>query len=915
MRKSFRFFTVTFLLAVLFLIPSLSSVAQEPEKGDSLYIRNIPVSDSGKFSMFSYRNSVPGENILKLLQGREPGLDITGSGMPGDYPSVRIRGFSSFSSNTPLFVVDGMPVSDISFINPGDVKSVSILKDAGSAAIYGGRASAGVITVTTMEGAERLRVNYDMKTGIQFPGKGTRDQLLDAREYANLQWLVYRNDNTVEINPLYGPSSAANPQLPSWAGNTDWYAAMTKPALLTDHHLSVSDGGENFKVYGAVGYFRQNGIVIYTNTEKISSVLNSEFSLWKKHITIGERVCYTVRDFIPTGNLGDDSPILTGPYRSQPIIPVTMTQQVTGLSRTFQPGEWGGTGLAHRLGNTLNEVAELTRNRKSLSRDYHFTGQGYLDIMIIDGLNIRSSYGNTNVTGKTIDYLMSSYESSENRPASQVSRSSGLFKDWLWTATASFTKKFGSQKISAVAGYELMKYGSGNAWSSVRLIEANILIDTARFSFTAMTMKSLYFKAAYELREKYLLSFTLRNDISSQFGEAHRNGLFPSVGGGWIISRESFLAGNGWLTFLKLRGSFGITGKGLPVLSPGEYIADPNVGFEKVAMTNAGFDAELFSGRAGITFDWYSKYGRDLLLAIPLPGPASTVMVDNNSMKTKGMDLKLSYSKSLSEFAFSGTLVLGAYRNEVTGIAGGNNFIDQGYTRIGSTVRIICGQPVSSFYGYRILGLFQSAGEVLAAPAQDGAAPGFFRYADTDKDGSISNGDRITIGNPNPAFTYGLDLSLKWKNFELCAFLYGSQGNDIFNFTKWWTDFWPSFQGQKSKKLLYESWTPQRKNATVPKASNTSNFSTNTAINSYYIENGSYLRLKSLQLSYSLPAGMLERMHISMLRVYLQAVNLFTLTKYSGLDPEIGGSNLAFGIDSGNYPNVRQLVVGINLSL
>jgi hypothetical protein len=222
---------------------------------------------------------------------------------------------------------------------------------------------------------------------------------------------------------------------------------------------------------------------------------------------------------------------------------------------------------------------------------------------------------------------------------------------------------------------------------------------------------------------------------------------------------------------------------------------------------------------------------------------------------------------------------------------------------------------MSSFFGYEVVGLFQSAADVDASPTQDGAEEGFLKYADIDGDGEITPDDRTFIGDPNPDFTYGLNLNLSYKNFDLTAFFYGSQGNDIFNWNKWWIDFWPSFQGQKSQDLLYNSWTPDRTGATTPKASNKSNFSTNTVASSYYLENGSFVRLKNLQLGYNIPESILSKAKITSLRVYVQAVNLFTITDYSGLDPELGGDDRNFGVDYGNYPNVKQYLFGINLVL
>jgi hypothetical protein len=275
-------------------------------------------------------------------------------------------------------------------------------------------------------------------------------------------------------------------------------------------------------------------------------------------------------------------------------------------------------------------------------------------------------------------------------------------------------------------------------------------------------------------------------------------------------------------------------------------------------------------------------------------------------------------------------LIVTAYRNKITSLGDGTDYFDSGNSIIGNLVRNQVGKPVSSFYGYLVYGIFKSQSEIDKAPRQDGAEPGFLRFENTDtasveewswsseqyiRKYYIDAKDKTFIGDPNPSFTYGLDLAIAWKNFDMNALFYGSHGNDIFNYNKWFTDFWPSYQGQKSRDLLYNSWTPSKPDANVPMASNTSNFSTNTQTCSYYIEDGSYLRLKTLQIGYSLPGNFLSKAGIGSLRLYLQAVNLFTLTGYPGLDPEIGGGDLNFGIDNGNYPNVKQFIFGINLTL
>lgn len=887
--------------------------------------------------------AIPAGNLTDQLQGLVSGVTVTGSGRPGETSKVRIRGFSSFLNNDPLYVVDGVPTQDISLLNPDDIEALCVLKDAGAAAIYGSRASNGVIVITTKRGEKGFKVTYNMSIGIQNPGKGTAGDVLDAKEYADLQWLVYKNDGTVETHPIYGNSNNPTPSLPSWAADTDWYDEITDPAGIQNHDLTMSGGSENAKFYAGFGYFRQEGIVINTNDTRYSVRLNSDFTILKNRIKLGENLAISYNDYLSVPNLSENSPVLMGPYRSQSIIPVIITQPIAGITHNFVPGEWGGTGIAPRLGNSSNALATLTRDKNDKFRDSRLTGSTYIDIMILEGLNFRSTFGGTYNDGHQTDYTIAPYENAPYYPVpvSDTTKNDFNSSDWVWTNTLNFNRQMGQHKILAVAGYEAVNYGMGQTISGQDSI-----------SYTPTRLLSAFIKADYVFKDKYLLSATLRRDGCSKFSESQRYGVFPSISGGWRIGDEPFLDGLNWISDLKIRGSWGKTGNQFSVSpqnavfifgsAPGASYYDlhgtfnssvrgfyplqtgnPNVTYEAATITDIGFDAGLFNNKVTLILDWYSKNATGLLYNPELPGTAgasAAPFVNIASMKNSGIDMEISYRNTWSNFGFQGSMVFTTFRNEITKIADGVDYFYSGNSGIGSLVRNETGHSLSSFYGYQVLGLFQNSAEIDNAPQQDGAEPGFFRFANIDDTNSggyptIDSEDRIFIGNPNPKFTYGFNLAMKWKNLDLTAFIYGLQGNDIFNYTRWWTDFWPSYQGQKSRDLLYNSWTEQNNGATLPKASNKSTFSTNTVVSSHYIEDGSYLRLKNLQMGYTFSKSMTDKIKIKSLRIYLQAVNLFTITKYSGLDPEIGGNDLASGIDFGNYPNARQFIFGLNLTI
>jgi len=901
--------------------------------------------------------AVPTGNVSNSLQGRTSGVTVIGDGRPGETSKVRIRGFSSFQNNDPLYIVDGVPTQDISSLNPNDIESISVLKDAGAASIYGSRASNGVIIVSTKKGSSGTKVNYSMYYGTLNPGNGP-ENLLDTKGYADLQWLVYDNDGTVETHPIYGPSSASSPSLPSWAANTNWYKEFTSPAVKSNHDLSLSGGNDNAKFFAAIGILREEGIVIHTDANKYTARFNSEFNFLKNKVKFGENLTMAYRTRHGVGNLEEGSPIQMGSYRSQPIIPVLMTTSVTGLAHDYIPGDWGGTGLAARLGNNSNVVADLTRNKDNNNWEMRLIGSAFVDVKIMQGLSLKSTLGGTFNNGYYYYYGYKTYENSENNSTQTFGEGAWYGTDWVWTNALTLDKTFGQHKILAVAGYEAVKYGIGRSQEGQRggyysddvlyrtLNNGANLLNANSSLNTPTSLVSQFIRADYALMDKYLLSATVRRDGSSRFGPDTRYGVFPSFSAGWRVSDESFFQGISFINDLKLRGSYGTMGNQLAVSPQNQFfnyggdqsssfydingsftgsvqgfrptrIGNPNAKWETNITTNIGFEASMLDNKFGIKFDWYSKQTEDLLFNLELPGiagSASAPYVNVASMSNTGLDMEFTFANKWGDLGFDGSAVLTTYNNNIEKIAEGVKFFDSGGSRIGSFARNMEGHPMSSFFGYEVVGLFQSAAEVSEAATQDGAEEGFFRFADTDGDGEITPADRKFIGNPNPKFTYGLNLAFSYKDFDLTAFIYGSQGNDIFNWNSWWIDFWPSFQGQKSTDLLNDSWTPSNPGARVPKATNTSNFSTNTQSCSFYVENGSYLRLKNLQLGYTIPADVMSKINIKSLRVYIQGVNLLTSTKYSGLDPELGGSDTNFGIDSGNYPLVKQFLFGLNVN-
>jgi TonB-linked SusC/RagA family outer membrane protein len=794
-----------------------------------------------------------------------------------------------------------------------------------------------------------------MYAGTQSAGKAP-DYVPTSQEMADLQWLVYENDGISETHPIYGPSSGS-PTLPSWNGETDWYGEIFNNAPIQNYDLSLSGGNQNSKFYAGLGYFDQEGVVFGSWAKRFSGRFNSEFNI-KDRVTIGENINIVHRsDRGIQGNDGETSGIMQV-YRTPPIIPVYWTgADYVGLSHTFVEGDYGGTGIAPRLGNGSNYIADQTRNEKDVWQNLRIMGNVYADVKIIEGLNFRTSFGGDFGHSYSTDWAGKTYENSENLATSQYGENASYGGSWTWTNTLTFARQLGDHNILAVAGYEASKTGMGRGVAaraadyfsenySYRTVTngASLLSGTSYFN-TPRSLVSQFLRADYNFRDKYYLSGTVRRDGSSVFGPENRYGVFPSVSAGWRISDESFMAGASFISDLKIRGGYGTMGNQLPVSTSNQFslyggdpsrsfydingsvtssqlgfrttrIGNVNAKWETNVTTNAGFDAVLFDRKFELIFDWYTKQSIDLLFTPELPGTAgaaSAPAVNVGEMKNSGIDIQLIYRQVWGDFSLEANLTFTTYNNEIIAIADGYDYFDDGGSRIGALNRNKVGGSIGQFWGYDVQGLFQSQAEVDGAAVQDGAEAGFFRYNDLDGDGTITPDDRTFIGNPNPDFTYGLNLVLGYKGFDVTAFFYGSQGNEINNHTLWWLDFWQSFQGTKNANLLTDSWTPSNTSASMPKVSNKSNFSNNTVSNSYYIEDGSYLRLKNLQIGYTFDRAVLGNVFANA-RIYLQGTNLFTLTGYTGVNPEMqSGSDTYFGVDRGNLPVVKQYLVGVSL--
>ena len=919
--------------------------------------------------------SIPTGSAVQALQGQASGLSIIRTGQAGAPSTIRIRGIGSFGNSNPLVLVDGVE-ADLETINPESIASVQVLKDA-SAAIYGVRGANGVILVTTKNGKLGSPVvTYNAYSSVQLPLPGNPFNLLNnSTEYARLFMIAYPGSalfpNGVLPDYLYGGpgvkgtgmegDSAVNPDLylldPTNPSNnyliekvnksgTDWFHEIFKPALQQQHNLSVSGATEKANYLFSLNYLDEQNTLIETYLKRYSLRINTGYKIGK-NIRIGENAYLFTSENPQIGNIQEGNPI-GYVFEQMPIVPVYDIK-----------GNFGGDFEGPDLGRALNPVAMLKRTSNNINRSWNALGNVYLDVDFLRHFTARTSYGANVNNVYNRNFTFNDYNDREgftNPTSLSESRSNSLY--WIWTNTLTYNNTFGKHSLKILAGSEAIESSSrglNGSRDNFFSTDPNYLIlnnGTGNIqnssSASDNSLYSLFSRIDYSYSDKYLLGLTVRRDGSSLFGSNNRFGTFPSVSVGWRISQENFMKNILWLEDLKIRGSYGILGSqnnlsaGNAFTSysssiggsyydiagtnnssqPGFYqsqTGNPSTKWEKDIISNVGLDATLLNDKIDISIDYYVKSINGLLFPQPLPataGGAGAPTVNIGDIKNTGLDISANYRDRINkDLNFTIGASITTYNNKIVKVPDPGYFDTYG-SRFGDLIRNQQGGFVSSFFGYKVIGIFQSDADVAKSPKQPDAAPGRFKYKDVNGDGQITPDDRTSIGNPNPNFTYGLNLAFKYRKFDFSAILYGSQGNDIFNETKWYTYFYSAFKGARSNDML-NAWTPENTNTQVPKIEAAGSFSTSAVANSFYVENGSFLKLRSLVFGYSISSNFLDRIKINSLRIYVQGSNLFTVTKYTGLDPEVqaSGGDASFGVDLGTYPsNERNFLFGVNLS-
>ena len=901
----------------------------------------------------------PSFSVEKALQGKAAGVYVSqNSGAPGKDMTVRIRGVGTINKSGPLYVVDGVPSSSIGNLNPQDIESMSILKDAASAAIYGSRGANGVVLVTTKKGKDGSAViNYEGRFGFQNPWK-TPD-LCTASEWAELRNEALQNGEGWSLFPYYVPDADGNDSLaygePSELGTgTNWFdAILNKNAFLQSHAASVTGGGAKSTYYISGNYSSQEGIIKSSSNRKIGARVNTDNKLYS-WLTFGNHFGVSNNRMSRTNESDEWSSAVATALSLPPIFELRDSE-----------GHLVGGDYNTNASQTRNPVAAV-ENACDTTDETRMQGDLYATVNFFDAVKLNSSFGLDLVNSNRHIFKPKYYVADWDQQGSSIEeRRADKDVNWVFENILTFDKELAEvHSLKVMAGFtmqearnnNLIALGSATPYpSSDALRELDLVTDGMSVSGNTATSRLLSYlgRINYDLLERYNLTASIRADGSSRFAESERWGIYPSVSASWAVSRESFMDGlKPAFSDFKIRGGWGRLGNqdavaefpyvtqaavkqryvlGGTVVPGSAYKseADTNISWEKQTSVNVGVDLGVIDNRITGTFDFFSKQTTDMLLERPLPSHVGYVDLPGSNegeVKNVGFEATLGFKDQIGQVDFDFGANISRYRNEVTKLGENDDPLpDAGSWNKGEITRTEVGQPIGMFYGYKTAGLFQTAEEVTEYGAQPDAVPGDVRFQDLNGDGVIDDGDRTFIGSPHPKLVYGCNVNAAWKFIDLGIFLQGSYGNMIFNATRWSTDNSSgTFSLDKRMKDRWhgegttnDAWTPRMTSADA---------NDNERISDRYVEDGSYLRIKSLVIGVAVPQTVAERISANAkLRLYFSVDNLATFTKYSGLDPEIAAgeegnyqvvnNSLNFGIDRGTYPQSRAVSFGVNLTL
>ncbi|MBF4514792.1 TonB-dependent receptor [Flavobacterium sp. ANB] len=909
--------------------------------------------------------SLPITRVEQALQGRVSGVSIAANaGQPGSASTIRIRGFTTLNNNDPLWVVDGVIVDNggIGYLNQSDIESIEVLKDGASGAIYGSRAAAGVILVTTKKGkAGKISVNY---TGFAGTSKAAKKlDLLDAQQYVTIQ-------NEANVNG----GTATRFSVPAGIGNgTNWQDVIFNDhAQRTSHELSFSGGNDTSTFYMSFGISDQEGIVTsdISNYTRKNIRLNSNHKIGK-YIKLGQTLGYSNEKTLGFGNTNDE---FGGPLSSavnlDPLTPVLVSPSAVGGN----PDYANPNALKDANGNYYgisNIVTQETSNPLAYTQTRlgnnnfadNFVGNIFAEIEFLPGLKFKSAagaklayFGSDNFT--PVYYLNGATSKNKN----ELFRSYQKSFSWNWENTLNYDKKIGDHHFGILLGKGTYvdNITSGNdityqgvpatthdeASFNVDIPIADKLANAYNSQAVEHRVESLFSRLNYDYKEKYIFTGILRRDGSTRFGPNHKYGTFPSVSLGWVPSKEGFWKENEVVNNLKIRGGYGVTGNdsspdflylstiGIQrnytiggVVNTGQSpnaIPNPDLKWEETKQLNIGFETTLFHD-FNLSVDLFNKKTDGILMKVPVPGyvgATGDTYANLADMQNKGIDIELGYRKKIGALNLSVNGNFSYIKNEITYISQGVNYV-VGDETVQSTAyeinRTQVGQAYNSFYGFKTNGIFQTQADVdnyknaAGVVIQPNAKPGDFRWQDLDGDGVIGSNDRTFLGTSLPKFTYGLTLNLDYKGFDMLVFGQGAGGNMIYQGLRRLDITNANYQTE-----VLGRWTGPGSTNSYPRVTTQDTNKNFSNPSDFQLQKGDFFRFKTIQLGYSFPKEWIESISLQKVRLYVTGENLWTITKYTGFDPEIGGpttagANNVQGVDRGYYPQAKSYMLGVNL--
>jgi len=895
--------------------------------------------------------ATPVLRVEQAMQGRTAGVQVTNlSGQPGEAPTIRIRGAGTTGNADPLYIVDGMAVGGIDYLNPGDIESIDVLKDAASAAIYGARAANGVVLITTKSGkAGKMNVSYSGYYGIQNVAK-TLD-MLDAEQYRMLMNEGARNAGLTEPFDLN--------EVPKYS--TDWQKELFQENVpIQNHELSITGGNEKTTYASSLSYFSQMGIIggDKSQFDRITARLNTTSKV-NKWFRFGNNLAYS---YIKRKGISSNTSF-NGAYSSalnlDPLTPVYETdpdilaQAPYSTEPVVRNLDGSYYGISNYVGAEVVNPLALLETQTGETRVDKVVGNIFGEIEPIEGLKFNSNLGIDlayvlNDSYRPLFYLNGAQL---NVDKTSVSKSIDRYFTWQWENTLSYTKKIDDHNFSILGGTTASKSNYENLYGfnakvpildpdNVYLNMATDTVWTAYGGASHSSLFSIFGRVTYDYKSKYAFTGILRRDGSSRFGENNRYGVFPSLGVSWVASDETFFPKLGPLEVVKLRASWGINGNqeignyqfistidksrgyifgsGRMTGASPSYIENADIHWEESQQIDVALDLGAFNNRLVATFDYYIKKTEGLLERIPIPAHVGNdpPYANVGSVENRGVEMMVNWRHVIGDIKYSVGANASYNKNKMTEIGNEEGVLPGATWAIAGTVtRAEEGMPIAYFWGYKTDGIFQNMNEVYAhigatgEVLQENARPGDVRFVDINNDGVLNADDRTMIGNPTPDWTFGFDASAEYKHFDFSMLWIGTFGNDIFN-------------GSQRQDLRYtnrttailDRWTGEGTSNEVPRYT-WIDVNNNYRVSDLYIEDGSFIRLKNIQVGYTLPEKLLKKIHAEAWRFYVSAENLWTITKYTGADPEIGAaSSFDIGIDRGIYPQAVTFRLGTSVS-